>query len=138
MDGIKKSNIRGEVISQKKLEQIWEELKKDLTSQYSFISEIKMPPTKAYLVDSKEYTKLLKLLKSSPRVVDNSLKEWGSSVPAEGSSAAAYYFETTGSWVIIKRKDSMYSLQFDLRHELLHVYERIMLLDWGDLTEKLG
>jgi len=136
MDNPETFLIQGREISQKRLEQIWEELKKDLIERYPFVSEIKMPCIKAYVVDSKPYMKLQKRLLASSHIRDKALQEWGAPGTPDGSSAAAFYSDVAESWVIIKRKDYGYPLARDLRHELLHIYESIMLLNIGDLTAK--
>jgi hypothetical protein len=118
------------------IKRIWEEIRDELANEYPIVKEIRLPAVQAFIMPSKKYLKLKKQLLTSTHIIDQSEAEWGDKLGAGDSSAALFYSDVQETWVIIKRQGYGYTPEHDLKHELTHIYERILLLPWGSLTKK--
>ena len=112
------------------LSRIWEETRLELASKYN-VNNVEMPRIKGIVLSYKRFRKALNRLLSSPQIEDTSEVEWGQKTP--DPSAFTFFADTDQTWIIVKCSGYGDSLQADLRHELLHLWEAQLELKWGRL-----
>ena len=59
--------------------------------------------------------------------------EWGTKCTTP--SALTFFADADQTWIILKCDGYGYSLEVDLKHELLHLWEAKLGLKWGTLTK---
>lgn len=123
--------FRGKPVNQAILIRIWEEIRVELADKYP-VDDVKMPNIRAMILNYKNFRKALKKLLSSPHIEDTSETEWGAKITTP--SAVTFYGDVDQTWMVLKCGGYGYSLEVDLRHELLHICEAILGLKWGTLT----
>jgi len=131
---IESFTFKGREIKQEILKRIWEEMKSNLRSKYP-IENIPMPKIEAVRLTHKRFAKAMKQLLSSPYIMDMSVIEWGET--AGFASACTFFGDVDQTWVVLVC-EGLRPLEQDLRHELLHIWESTLDLQWGTLTKKLG
>jgi hypothetical protein len=123
--------FRGKPMSQALLTRIWEEMRLELANKYT-VDDIEIPKIRALILSYKNFMKAYNKLLTSPHIEDTSEIEWGAKVTTP--SAFTFYGDVDQTWVILKCDGYGYSLEVDLRHELLHLWEAELDLKWGTLT----
>jgi len=122
--------VRGEPVEQATIVRIWEEIKREIAGKYP-VGNIKMPNIKAHVLNRNHFRKVVRKLLWSQHIIDTSEIEWGTKC----TKPSAVTFLAEGEWIILKCKGYGFSLEDDLRHELLHVWEAKLGLKWGTLTQ---
>ncbi len=124
--------FRGKPVSRVILVRIWEEIRLELTSKYP-VDNIEMPNIQALVLNYKNFTKALNKLLLSSHIEDTSEIEWGTKCTTP--SALTFFADADQTWIILKCDGYGYSLEVDLKHELLHLWEAKLGLKWGTLTK---
>jgi hypothetical protein len=128
--------FRGKPASRVILVRIWEEIRLELTGKYA-VDNIEMPDIQALVLNYKNFTKAFNKLLLSLHIEDTSEIEWGTKCTSTIPSALIFFADVDQTWIILKCDGYGYSLEVDLRHELLHLWESKLGLKWGTLT-KMG
>ena len=123
--------FRGKPVEQAILERIWKEIKLELAGKYS-VDNVEMPNIEALVLSYKKFRKALNKLLSSPHIKDTSEIEWGAKCTTP--SAVTFFIDENQTWAILKCGGYGCSLEADLRHELLHIWEAKLGLKWATLT----
>ena len=126
--------FREKPIKQEILRKIWEETRSNLRDTYP-VENISMPKIEAVILANKRFWKAMRQLLSSPHILDESQTEWGES--AGVVSACVFFSDVQRKWMILVC-EGLRPLDQDLKHELLHVWESTLGLQWGTLTRKFG
>lgn len=121
------SAIRPEVI-----ERIWQNIKRELTSDGYPVESIEMPRIAGWTLDTNNLRKAWEITSSSPALVNTSLEEYGEEL--KEWSACTIPSNVDQMWRILIWKE-MRPIRKRLRHELLHVWESLLGLKWGALRE---
>jgi len=124
----------GEPIKQETLRMIWEETRSSLKNKY-LVENISMPKIEAITLTPKRFMKAMKQLQLSPHILDMSVIEWGET--AGFPSACTFFADVEQKWIVLVCRE-LRPLEQDLKHELLHIWENALGLEWGTLTNKFG
>ncbi len=124
----------GEPIKQETLRMIWEETRSSLKNEY-LVENISMPKIEAITLTPKRFMKAMKQLQLSPHILDMSVIEWGET--AGFPSACTFFADVERKWIVLVCRE-LRPLEQDLKHELLHIWENALGLEWGTLTNKFG
>lgn len=124
----------GEPIKQETLRMIWEETRSSLKNEY-LVENISMPKIEAITLTPKRFMKAMKQLQLSPHILDMSVIEWGET--AGFPSACTFLADVERKWIVLVCRE-LRPLEQDLKHELLHIWENALGLEWGTLTNKFG
>jgi len=84
------------------------------------ISEKPFPSVQAYVLEDREYDRVMWKLDKSPLIKSQGLFEYGKKCSPIGSEAVVFATEAFNYMVLIK-KDSRVSLEENLKHELEHI-----------------
>ena len=95
-------------VSKKKMKKIW----KTLTSK-------PFPPVDAYILENKEYERIMLLLQESSAVVVQDVFEYGKT--SDPISAEAVVFPACSKFLILIKRESRCTLKENLEHELDHI-----------------
>lgn len=125
--------FRGKQVKQAILTRIWEGIRLELASKYP-VDNVELPNTIAMVLNYKNFVKAHKKLLSSSHIEDTSEMEYGAKVTTI-PSATTTFADVDQTWIILKCGGYGYSLEVDLRHELLHLWEAKLGLKWGTLTQ---
>lgn len=127
-------------IAEKKIEEwlikeIWENIKTRLVD-YD-VKDIKMPVINAFVLKERHYLKACRELAKKSKFRETVLIEYGELFPAIHSAGFAMQdqSEDDEGWLICIRKGKR-SITVNLEHELCHIFEYLLGLKWGTLTEK--
>ena len=116
------------------LASIWEKIRQDLIRKGYRVENLQMPGVRAYVMNQKDFAQTFKELLESPHIRDEGEKEWGKSSKAS-TSACIFYADVSQEYIILKCEGDP-PLEVDLNHELRHLYESYLGLQWGSLTAK--
>ena len=112
------------------IKSVWTRLSNELWSEYPAVRGLVMPSIRGYILDPKPFDRLQRKLINSKFLLNTGQMEYGSTSPI---IASASVFKDKDGWVILKCKDR-YSIERDLRHEILHIFEHILGLSTGTLS----
>ncbi len=124
----------GEPIKQETLRMIWEETRSSLKNEY-LVENISMPKIEAITLTPKRFMKAMEQLQLSPHILDMSVIEWAET--AGFPSACIFFADVERKWIVLVCRE-LRTLEQDLKHELLHVWENALGLEGRTLTNKFG
>lgn len=127
----------GRPVREGTIKTLWEEIRCELKTEHP-VENIKMPRIEALRLSYSRFEKAMKKLKRSPHLTDQDGIELGvKATKAEKmkASACVFFSDVDQCWVILKC-EGFYPLEVDLKHELLHIWEKILCLPWGTLAKK--
>jgi len=125
----------GRKIEQDLLRRIWEETRSNLKSQF-IVKDVVMPRIEAVSLTHERFTKAIRQLQSSPYIIDATKIEWGEQLKAGYISAGSFFSDVDQKWVVLLC-EGLNPLEQNLRHELLHIWESILGLQLGTLTQSI-
>ena len=96
-------------VSKKKMKKIW----KNITSK-------PFPSIDAYILENKEFKRIMLLLQESSAVVVQDVFEYGKTLDPIGSEAVVFCPDCSKYLILIKR-ESLCILKENLKHELEHI-----------------
>lgn len=116
------------------IETIWHQL----SVEYPAIKNCPMPPIRGFILDTKRFARFEKKLFTFTKftnIKNSGLWEYGNP-NKPGDSQAMMVWKDKNGWNICIDRSSVDGLEMDLRHELLHIIEFVLLLPKGTLTNK--
>jgi len=125
----------GTFVNPEIIERVWLEIREELSAGYPQASKAMMPKITCCIQNHVKYDRSVKRLLASGHLFLDTKTEYGDEVFRQ-SSACVF---STGAdppeteWVILKC-NGRFPLEHDLRHELLHIWESLLQMDWGTLT----
>jgi hypothetical protein len=125
----------GTFVNPEIIERVWLEIREKLSVGYPRASKVIMPKITCCMQYHVKYDRSVKRLLASGHLLLDTEKEYGDKVFSK-SSACVFSSQTDSSeaeWFILKC-NGRFSLEHDLKHELLHVWEKLLQMDWGTLT----
>jgi uncharacterized protein (DUF2344 family) len=99
-------------VSKKKMKKIW----KDITSK-------PFPSIDAYILENKEYERIILLLQESSAVVVQDMFEYGKTLDPV-SSEAVVFRPVCSKYLILIKRESRCTLKENLEHELEHIAKK--------------
>jgi len=124
--------LKGNPIAQQTIEKIWEEVRLKLGGHYA-VEGIEMPKIRGLILAKVRFKRILAQLLASPHIYSTEEEEWGPR--QQHTLPSAINFRAEDTWVIVKNGAGRCTVEEDLRHELLHIWESILGLSWGTLTQ---
>lgn len=125
--------FKGKQIKQESLKRVWEQTRRELSKRYA-VEDAQMPKIDGVILSGKCFWRALKRVKQSSHMIDTEAIEWGES--ASFISACTFFADTRETWIVLVC-EGLRPLEQELKHELLHIWENILGLQWGALTKKL-
>ena len=128
--------IRGKVIEPSRIMRIWEDIRQELINEgYSVAKVTDMPKIRGVTVTTKWLKRMWQITSSSPHLLNTSQLEWGEK--KEGWKVCTFFADVKQEWIVVVW-ERVKSIEYEVRHELLHIWESLLLLQRGTLTKKFG
>ena len=125
----------GRQIKQDLLRRTWEETGAILKNKYP-VEDTPMPRIEALCLTYECFSKAIRQLLSSPYIIDATKIEWGEQLEARRISAGSFFSDVDQKWAVLVC-EGLNPLEQNLRHELLHIWESILGLQLGTLTQSI-
>ncbi len=121
---------QGSRIKPANIKKTWEKQRDVLSSSFPQLAQIVMPPIEGWILNEAIYESTLKGIADSNRKPEDTGTEAGHSVLYPSSIT----FQTPSGWTILKCAKRR-SLEDDLARELWFIWEKILNLEMGTLTD---
>ncbi len=121
---------QGSRIKPANIKKTWEKQRDVLSSSFPQLAQIVMPPIEGWILNEAIYESTLKGIADSNRKPEDTGTEAGHSVLYPSSIT----FQTPSGWTILKCAKRR-SLEGDLARELWFIWEKILNLEMGTLTD---
>lgn len=123
------------IVDDSSIKEVWEELRKELKENGYSVDSVKMPDIVTLLLLNEEFDILFKKIRNLPNSIYKEEQEYGTTFTNPIASALTIQVDKNTFHILICKDRCL--LKEDLRHELLHPWERVLGLSWGILTSKL-
>jgi len=121
-------------ISQHKIISVWNEVQIELSQNYPAVKSFKMPQINAFAYPSKEYLLITKSRRQSGIKIA-AVEEYGMEIPNNLLKEECAFLSCGEiGYVITVRKGYNGSVKHHLTHEIKHIYEHMLGLSPGTLT----
>lgn len=128
--------FKGSLVPQDKIEFLWEDLRKYLKEKGYSTQFAEMPKIRATIVDSTTFKRVSRVVDGLPaEKLENAGKEDRSKYVAKACKLVVVGKNGSESHLIVMPKSDIPEYIDNMTHELLHVWEDILLLYPGTLTE---
>jgi hypothetical protein len=126
-------SFKGQEIRPDVIEKIWENTKNYLAQQGYFVQDIKMPDIVGITLTLERLRDAFRILNSSPHIINTSKIEFNGEYVDEGS-ACVFRSDEPNQWNILVWEKAR-PIRNEIKHEILHIWESILGLEWGTLTQ---
>ena len=118
----------GHEIEPSVIEKIWRNIQQELVSRGYAVQGITMPKITGMTLSSNSLMKAWEAVKTFPNLVNQSEAEWGEYL----EKWKACVFPTEEGWTILVWNRAR-PIRNEIRHELSHIWESLLGLQWGTL-----
>jgi len=120
------------------IERVWLGIKRQLAADGYAVERIQMPKISAWTLDSSNLRKAWEVTSSTQALSSTEKIEYGVETESKKWSACTFPSDAEhqeGKWAVLVYQE-MRPIRRRLRRELLHIWESLLALQWGALTEK--
>jgi len=119
----------GQQIKPDVIAKVWDRTRQIVAGEGYAVDDVAMPQIVAITLDSEGLQKAWKDTARFPNLSNQSEAEWGEHL----DEWQACTFPTGDHWLVLVY-ERMRPIKNEIRHELLHIWESLLGLQWGTLT----